>query len=97
MDLAVVAALVASEGLTEKAQVRLPMLMGTGLEAAEFPAPKQVESKATLAKKGRKWMIACGGVQINAWEIVARAESSDALSDVRKDAAIADQTNRWWD
>jgi hypothetical protein len=97
MDLAVVAALVASERLTEKAQVQLPMLMGTGVEAAEFPAPKQVPSEAALAKKGRKWMIACGGVQINAWEIVARAESSEALNGVRENAALADQADRWWD
>jgi len=98
MDLAIVAALVVGEGLTEKSQVELPMLMGTdGLNAAEFPAPKQVQSKATVAKKGRNWMIACGGVQINAWQMVAEAESSDALADVRKDAAIADRAGRWWD
>ena len=50
-----------------------------------------------MAKKGRNWMIACGGVQINAWQMVADAESSDALASVRKDAAIADQSGRWWD
>jgi hypothetical protein len=96
MDLAIVAALVVSEGLTEKAQVELPILMGSGgLEAAEFPAPKQVDSKATLAMKGRKTMIACGGVQINAWQIVAGAEPSDALAHIRDNAAI--RSDRWWD
>ncbi len=98
MDLAIVAAMVVGHGLTERAQVELPMLMGTaGVEALEYPAPKHVQSKATVAKKGRNWMIACGGVQINAWQMVADAESSDALASVRKDAAIADQSGRWWD
>lgn len=98
MDLAIVAAVVVGHDLTERAQVDLPMLMGTaGVEAAEFPAPKHVQSKATVAKKGRNWMIACGGVQINAWQMVADAESSDALAGVRQDAAIAGPSDRWWD
>jgi hypothetical protein len=97
MDLAIVAALIVGEDLTGKAQVRLPMLLDAGgLPAAEFNAPKQVESKATLAKKGRNWMIACGGVEINAWAMVQKAEQSDTLGAVRGKAAV--QTgDRWWD
>ena len=98
MDLAVVAALIVGHRLTERAQVELPMLMGSaGVRAAVFPAPKRVQSKATVAKKGRQWMIACGGVQINAWQMVADADSNETLADVRRDAAIAGQTDRWWD
>ncbi len=95
MDLAIVAALVVGENLAEKAQVRLPMLMGSeGLACAELPAPKQVESKATLVA-GRRWKVVCGGVQINAWEMVAGAETSDTLADLRKEATL--RSDRWWD
>lgn len=98
MDLAIVAALIVQENLTAKADVRLPMLMdSSGLPAAEFNAPKQVESKATLAKKGRNWMIACGGVEINAWAMVGKAEQTDTLSAVRGKAAIQSDGDRWWD
>jgi len=98
MDLAIVAALIVQENLTAKADVRLPMLMdSSGLPAAEFNAPKQVESKATLAKKGRNWMIACGGVEINAWAIVGKAEQTDTLGAVRGKAAIQSGGDRWWD
>ena len=98
MDLAIVAALIVHENLADKAQLSLPMLMETsGLKTAEFHAPKHVDSKAALAKKGRNWMIACGGVSINPWAIVAAAEQSDTLATIRSEAAIDSQLDRWWD
>jgi len=98
MDLAIVAALIVGQDLPGVAQVRLPMLMDAGgLEVAEMPAPKQVESKATLARKGRDWMIACGGVEINAWAIVEKADRSEALANVRIESGINSRTERWWD
>ncbi len=96
MDLAIVAALIVKEDLPGKAQVSLPMLMDqSGLQTAKLPAPKQVQSKAALAKKGRNWMIACGGVQINPWAIVDRVQKSDTLASVRLEAAVEDQV-AWW-
>ena len=98
MDLAIVAALVVKEDLPARAQVRLPMLMdASGLETASLPAPKHVESKAVLAQKGRDWMIACGGVEINAWAIVEKADQSDSPAKVRSEAALHSQSDRWWD
>ncbi|MFH1919935.1 MAG: DUF1598 domain-containing protein [Planctomycetota bacterium] len=97
MDLAIVAALLVHEDLPGKAGVRLPMLTDSGtLEPAKFPAPKKVESKAILAKKGSKWMVACGGVQINPWAMVERAEQTDTLASVRSEAAIQGSADRWW-
>jgi hypothetical protein len=98
MDLAVVAALIVKEDLAAKAGASLPMLMDeNGLETTKLPAPKQVESKATLARQGRNWMIACGGVEINPWAIVDKAQPSDRLATVRTEAAMDGQTERWWD
>ena len=97
VDLAVVAALIARENLVDRAQASLPMLLGSdGLQTAEFPAPKQVASQASLARKGR-WMIACGGVQINPWAIAEKAETTDALAQVRSKAAFDSTARRWWD
>jgi len=98
MDLAVVAALIVKEDLAAKAGASLPMLMDeNGLETTKLPAPKQVESKATLARQRRNWMIACGGVEINPWAIVDKAQPSDRLATVRTEAAMDGQTERWWD
>jgi hypothetical protein len=96
IDMAIVAALIVQEDLTAKAKTGLPMLMGSdGAQTASFPAPKHLDSKATLAKKGRNWMIACGGVQINPWAIAERAEQDDGLAAVRTQAAADDGAN-WW-
>ena len=98
MDLAIVAALVVGENLTEKAQVELPMLLGADtLQTAQLPAPKQVAPKAVLLKKGRNWMIPCGGIQINAWEMVQQAEPSDSLASVRSNTAVNSRFKQWWD
>jgi hypothetical protein len=97
IDLAIVAALVVGQDLPARAEVELPMLLGPdALATAEFPAPKQIEPKATLLKKGRNWMIPCGGIQINAWEMVQRAEQSQSLVSVRSDAADS-RFQQWWD
>ena len=96
MDLAIVSALIVQERLTEKAGLSLPLLMGTGgLEPIELNAPKQVPSKASLVHKGRNWMIACGGVEINAWELVSQSEPSQSLSAIRSKIVFRDD-NQWW-
>ncbi len=98
MDLAIVAALVVGENLTEKAQVTLPMLMGSdALKTTQLPAPKQVEPKAAPIKRGRNWIIPCGGIQINAWEMVQQAEQSDSLASARSNTAVNTRFRQWWD
>ncbi len=73
MDLAVVAALIVQENLLTKAGLELPSLQGSdGVAPMALDAPKQVSSQASLLKKGRNWMIAAGGVQINPWAIAAK-------------------------
>ena len=98
MDLAVVAALIVKEDLAGKAGCSLGMLMDpNGLQAAKWNAPRQVASKASLVKKGRNWVIACGGVQINPWAIVEKVQKSDALAPLRSNAAAGSSANWWWD
>ena len=97
MELAVVAALIVKEDLTAKAGYSMPGFLDPGrMDVVEFPAPKQVDSKASVLKKGRKWLIsASGGVQINSWAAADNVRQSDALSDVRT-KAVADNTENWW-
>jgi hypothetical protein len=97
MDLAVVAALVSKENLAAKANNRLPLLTGSdGLPAAQMDAPKEVDPKATLIHKGKKWAVAAGGVQINPWAIADKTQQSDAPASVRG-KALANNENWWWD
>ena len=98
MDLAIVAALIVKENLAAKAGVSLPALMGSEVPAtANLAAPKQVDSKASLVHKGRKWMIACGGVEINPWAIVEKTELSATLRATRSESAATDPAAWCWD
>ena len=96
MDLAIVAGLVAKENLLGKAQTSLPTLMNTsGMPTAQLPAPKQIASKAAVIHKGRKWIIAAGGVQINPWVVVEKNEVSPKLTAVRSKTTL-ENGNQWW-
>jgi hypothetical protein len=97
MDMAVVAALLVKENLPAKAGNPLPHLMGKGnLDAAKLLAPKQVPCKAIAVQKRGGVMIAAGGVQINPWAAVEKAQTNDAVAGVHK-ASAAKRTNWWWD
>ena len=95
MDLAVAAALLHKENLAQKARVDLGQLFGAaGAPTAKLDAPKQVASKSAVARKGKKWMIAAGGVALNPWSIVDKAQTNEAIVAVRMKAAT--NTNSWW-
>ncbi len=96
MDLAVVAALFVRHDLPQKAQADFPSLMNpSGMETIQLPAPKQIASKAAVVHKGRKWMIAAGGVQIDPWEIVGKSETNAKVAAVRSKATFEDNSH-WW-
>ncbi len=97
MELAVVGALVVKEQLTTKAGNSLPTLMeSSDVKPEAFNTPKQVESKASVLKKGHNWVIsASGGVAINSWGIADKVQKSDAVAAVREKTA-ADKATWWW-
>jgi len=97
MELAVVGALVVKERLTEKAGYSMPLLLDPAVKVAEFNAPKQVASKASLMKKGSNWVIsASGGVQVNSWQVAHQVEQAEAPAKARAKAVPAENANWWW-
>ncbi len=44
--------------------------------------------------KGQTWMVAAGGVQINPWAVIEKAQTSETIAAVRTPAK---RTNWWWD
>src|SRR5204862_268455 len=98
MDLAVVGALVVKDRLTEKAGNSLPTLMESPeLKPDVFNAPKQVDSLASVLKKGHGWVVSVsGGVAINSWLIAATAKPSTDAAQVRAKAAPASASAWWW-
>lgn len=98
MELAVVAALIAKENLLVKAGERFALLTHSdGLAPMQLPAPRQVASKAAVVKKGRSWVIAAGGVSINPWAVVDKAETHPRVASIRTQAAGKAASTWWWD
>lgn len=96
MDLSVVAALLSKEGLTNFAGLEMPQLT-SGMQLAEFPAPRSVASKASLVKKRGNWIISVsGGVQIFPWQVADRTEVVDELASVRPKQEAADNAGWYW-
>ena len=98
MELAIVGALVAKERLTDKAGYSMPVLLDpVQVKTDEFPAPKQVDSKVSMLKKGRTWVIsASGGVALNSWGIAEKVRQGDAPASVRTKATPGQNGTWWW-
>jgi hypothetical protein len=96
MELAVVAALVAKENLPEKAGYSLPVLLDPQrVGVVEFPAPRQVDTQASVVKRGKTWVIsASGGVQFQSWNALEKAQEKQSLRDAR--AKALGNSDAWW-
>jgi hypothetical protein len=98
MELAIVGALVVKEQLAEKAGYSMSTLLESpAVKPDVLSAPKQVESKASVLKKGKSWVIsASGGVAINSWALADKPKPSDAVAPVRAKAAAAEGGTWYW-
>ena len=95
MDLAVVAALISHEQLTDKCGWAMPLLMNPDLKAERYHAPHEVASQASAVQRGSDWIIsASGGVLINPWQPLEKPSSDPTLSTARTKATAA--SNNWW-
>jgi hypothetical protein len=97
-DLAVVGALIAKENLIAKAGCKLPLLLDESLlKTGALPAPKEIDSKVSMLKKGDDWVIsASGGIKIALHAILGKIETSEKLPQVRNEAALAVHKDWWW-
>ncbi len=95
MELAIVGALINKENLTEKAGYSMPVLLDpTDLKTVELPAPKKVDSVASVYDRV---MSVSGGVLLNTWAIADKVQQSDAPVQARAKAAPEANADWWWD
>ncbi len=96
IDLAVVAALVTQEQLTERVAHDFALLFNeTKLPTTVLNVPRQVSTQASLMRKGSNWLIsASGGVQINPWSVFQKTVPSNSTAAARK--ALTVPAGRWW-
>lgn len=95
IDVAVLAALMTKEHVTEKAGHSFPTFLSAELPVEQYNAPHQVDSIASIMRKGSNYVITVsGGVQIDSWGPVMKTEPSDKLTAAR--AAAAPAAGSWW-
>jgi hypothetical protein len=96
IDLAVVGAVIHKHNLMEVAGLEAPFL--TSEEVIDsYDVPSRVDSKASVLRRGKGWLIsASGGVQMYPEEMASETEADPELAPVRK-AATAKDMNWWWD
>ncbi len=99
MDLAVIAALIVNENLTERAGYSIPLLLDAKqIEVAHYHVPKTVASLGSYVKKGRGWIISVsGGVDVDAWSVLEKIEISEDVSAFRAKSFSKTGTHWWWD
>ncbi len=98
IDMAVVAALIVKRNLIGKAGCRLSAMTDpSGAKVVSFPAPREVDTQASLLKKGRKWLIsASGGVEVDSRLIVDRVEKTRSLDAIRIRVLAREHEEWWW-
>jgi hypothetical protein len=98
MQLALVGALIDHERLADKAGCVLPALMQEStLPTVKMPAPTQVDSRASMVRRGQNWIIsASGGVSISPSEVVGKARESSAPAEARAKAQANVRPNWYW-
>jgi hypothetical protein len=99
MDLAVAAALVTKEDLAGRAGCDLSLLLDEKRVAvAEYQAPRMVDSRASVVRKGRDWIVSIsGGVEVDSWSVLNRVEVRGELAKTRAAAVPAEDDRWWWD
>lgn len=96
IDVAIVAALMTKEHLAEKAGHSFPVLLSASEAPIEqYHAPHQVNSIASIMRKGSNFVITVsGGVAIDSWGPVMKTEPSEKLAAVR--STVAPPAASWW-
>ncbi len=99
MDLAVVAALVASADLGNVAGFGMPLLTDeAAVTMGAFRVPQTVESEASIVRVGRRWVVSIsGGVEMDGYSVLGRVERGDGPASARSQAAAAPDGRWWWD
>lgn len=98
IDLAVVATLLTNEGLPDRADCPLPLLMDPSkLRGQNFTVPRSVPSQASLVR-GRRGIVVSvsGGVDIDTASVLEKAVTNPKLSMIRS-AEAANSQAWWWD
>ena len=98
MDLAVVAALIASEDLPQRAGLNVDLLLDpVALKVPRYRAPTRVPTVASSTKiRGFTAITASGGVSLNPWKAAANRQQDAEVGKTRANATEPASAAWWW-
>lgn len=95
-DLSVVATLIVQERLADRAGCDLSSLLGA-VHTDDYNIPQTVEPQCSFVRGRSGWIVtASGGVDVNAFEIVAKQATAPELAEVRERKPATDLIRWWW-
>ncbi len=95
MDLAVISAIIQSEGLLTKVGLELPHIAGS-LKTPTFEVPKTVPSELSyVTSRNSPVLQISGGVIINSWGVAQNDAVKKEMNGVEK-VAMNNASDRWW-
>jgi hypothetical protein len=97
MDMSVVAALIAKEGLLAKANMSIPNIDGQNREITTpvWQSPKTIPTSCSFVHTSRSWIVtASGGVQVDSWAVANNTQTVTGLA--VQAGLVKNDTNRWW-
>ena len=95
MDMSVVAALIAKEGLLQKAGLSLSNLDGSNEQVSlpSWQTPKTVPTSCSFIRTSKNWIVtASGGVQVDSWSVASRSEVVAKIAT----PSLNPTADRWW-
>jgi len=100
MDMCVVAALIRKQGLFEKANCQVPMLVDSDqsdLQIAKWNAPKQIAPHCSFLRTNKGVIVtASGGVQIESWQAVNQEQMDNAVKSVWSKGVESNSSGEFW-
>jgi hypothetical protein len=96
MELALVAAVITSQRLADRVGADLGLLLDEDrLPRAQLVPASKVPSRSVVVRTGRGALIACGGVEINPWRIIAQSQQNPELRTIGSEMKLPASAN-WW-
>lgn len=99
VDLAVAATILTHEGLFDRVNCPLPLMMNPSrIQGENFPVPTTVPAQANLVR-GRQGTVVSvsGGVDLSSLRVLERSVATPELSPIREKAKSEDSQRWWWD
>jgi hypothetical protein len=99
MDMTIVATLITQEGLDERAGLDLSVLSGAddSLQLTSYTVPRSIDPQCSFIRGRSGWVVtASGGVDINAFSVVADQRTDGDVGQVRTAATASATSQRWW-